>query len=166
MNRVHTFLICCTLSCLFGCATAADMSKVNAAPATAPAAPVPTSTLADRLTADLNAAIADAQAATDPFAPLRLTCWKWGLSQVPTLPTLSSASLPAQPAGVFSAYEVAAEKAEAVDALISEVTTPSTALRVAFATNCGPVGLAFQDFLLRFQMRLVNVGGVLALLPK
>lgn len=139
---------------------AASAPAVTTAALTAPADPL---SLTGKLTADLTKAVADATAATDIAAPMRLACWQTLLSLVPTIPALPAGSQGAA-AGIFDAYELAAEKVEAIVVLADYQIPPEVNLRIQ--TACGPVLVRANDLLTKFNLRLVRLGGAVALLPK
>lgn len=116
-----------------------------------------------KLTDDLNAAIARAKAATDPMAPLRVTCYTTLLSFVPELPSLPSTDI-AHASGVFEGFEVAAELAENAS-IVSEFQIPPE-VRVKLLDDCGPVKAASENLLLKFNLRIAKVAGRIAIIAK
>lgn len=128
----------------------------------APAASASPSSLADKITSDLNQAIADAKASTDMMAPQRAKCYTTLLGMIPNLPALTAQSH--QPAGVVDAFELAAERVEDVAAVADYQLPP--AMKLAIVTDCGPLKARAGDLLFLFNLKLVNVAGQISLLPK
>ena len=106
----------------------------------------------DKLVADLNAAIAQAEAAKDPMAPQRVICYRTILSLIPELPAIDLQPI-AKPSGVFGAFEASAELVEAAAGVTGFTVAPDA--RVRLAVDCGPLQVRargiFARFLLRFR---------------
>ena len=122
------------------------------------------SALQVKLTSDLTQAIKEAKAATDPVAPLRVICYETVLSLVPELPQFPSIGDKGASAGIFTTFERGAELAENA-ATITEFQIPPD-VRVRLLKDCGPVGQAARDLLLKFNVRLVRAAGRVALIAK
>lgn len=149
---------------LCGCATIkTDIQAVAAPSAATPAEVESMASLQAKLTTDLKQAIADATVATDVMAPVRLKCWQTILGYVPTLPTVNLPEL-GKSVGLFDTIERGAEAVESV-AVVAEYQIP-TQVRVDLAVACGPVQARARDLLAQWNLRLVNVAGTMALLPK
>jgi hypothetical protein len=155
MKALFVLLI---LALIAACATT-SATTTTAGGTTTLAAPA---TLQDKLTADLTQAIADATASKDLMAPQRAICYRTILALVPQLPAVSVQSH--EVAGVFDAFELAAERVEAVEA-VSEYQLPAD-VRLKLLVDCGPIQARANDLLVKFNLRVVRIGGQAALLAK
>jgi hypothetical protein len=150
-------------ACISGCAPSVAAPAPSAAPPPDASLPASATGLTDRLTADLTKAVADATAAKDIAAPMRLACWQTLLALVPNIPALPTGGL-GQPAGVFDAFELGAEKVEAIVVLADYQIPP--AVRLDVQTKCGPLLVRANDVLAKFNLKFAQVGAQIALLPK
>jgi hypothetical protein len=160
------YLILLALPVLFSCGTVSHIVKGTPATATTAATPdttVDVPALQDKLTTDLTKAIADATAAKDLMAPQRVKCYTTILSYVPQLPSLTAPNF-GQSAGVFDTFEQGAELAENTAAVADYQIPPE--MRAKLLIDCGPLGQAARDLLLKFNLKLARVAGTVAILPK
>ena len=114
---------------------------------------LPNLSLKGAATEDLDAAIASAQVASDPMAPQRVVCYQTIKALLPELPPIALPA-PAKAFGVFSAFEQAAQIAEAADGVTGFAVAPDA--RVRLAVDCGPLQVRAKGMLARLGLKVAG----------
>lgn len=146
-----------------GCASLSPTATTTATPAASPTPAPEATSLQAKAIADLTQAAADAKAATDPMAPVRLACWNFLLANMPTIPTIS-VQHDTPTAGLFDAFERGAEVVENVSTL-ADYQVPA-ALKVGLAVNCGPIRSRFDELLVQWNLKAVSAAGSVGFILK